>query len=138
MQTQGSEVAAIRAQIAAEYMAGKLGLEGLSAGTTRHDFITAKQERIWTLQEQLQDLVGDDAITLVVETLTNVSDAATRSDILTVLRHELDDDEERELFCHHLQATWKAVDLLKERFGDEQAQKLILALPSVVRDIPPS
>ena len=130
MQTNGSEVAQLQEQIAAEYMAAKLGLLGLNAGTGRHDFITARQERIGVLHEQLQELVGDTAIAIVAETLTSISDTATRSDVLMVLRYELDNDEERELFCNYLQAAWKAVDLLKERFGEEQVCKLLL-VPSL-------
>jgi hypothetical protein len=137
MQTHTSEVAHIREEIAAQYLAAKLGLQGLNAGTARHSFMTAKQERIGVLHEKLQDLVGDEAITLVVETLTDIPDTATRSGVLIAVRYELDNDEERARFCDHLQAAWKAVDLVQERFGEEQARKLIFA-PSSVRDIPPS
>ena len=40
MGINGSEVAQLRQRVAAEYMAAKLGLLGLSVGTARHDFIT--------------------------------------------------------------------------------------------------
>src|SRR5579864_435835 len=98
MQTHGvSEVAALREQIAIEYMAAKLGLQGLNVGTSRHDFIAARQERIGALHENLQEIVGDKAIGLVAETLTSVPDSPTRSDVLTMLRHELDNNEETDI-----------------------------------------
>ncbi len=163
MQTQVSEVAAIREQIAAEHMAAKLGLYGLNAGTARHPFITARQENIGVLHEKSQGLVGDNAIALVAETLDAVPDTPTRSDVLAVLRRELTNPDEVELLCHALQEAWQAIDLMKERledeqalvdlssvaafasvdllkdrFGDEQTRKLLVAPSSTVRDIPPS
>lgn len=77
MQTNVSEVARIREQIATEYMAAKLGLHGLSYGTSRHQFITARQERIGVLHEELHKLVGDEAIVLVAETLAELPDTTT-------------------------------------------------------------
>jgi hypothetical protein len=62
MQTSVSEVAQLREQIAAEYLAAKLGLEGLNTGTAHHAFITARQERIGDLHGELRELVGDEAI----------------------------------------------------------------------------
>ena len=134
MQTNRSEVAALREQIATEYMAAKLGLQGLSAGTSRHAFMTAKLERVALLHEELQNLVGDEAMAIVTEVSESLSDTPTRSDILAVLN----DHEERELLCSHLQEAWKALDILKERFGDEQAYKIVLAPSSAIREIPPS
>ena len=138
MQTHVSEVAAIREQIAAEYTAAKLGLQGLNAGTSYHQFITARQERVAVLHEELHKLVGDQATALVDETVEALPDTPTRTDVLAVLRCELNNSEERALFCNHLQAAWKAVDLLKERFGDEPARKMLLAPPSSVQEISPS
>jgi hypothetical protein len=134
-----SEVEQLRQQIATEYMAAKLGLQGLNAGTSRHEFITARQERIGTLHEELQDLVGDEAIALVAETFDGLPDAATRSDVLTVFRYELGNSEETEHLCDHLQEMWKTIDMLRDRFGVEQAQKIMLApFSSLVRETPPS
>ena len=139
MQTNGSEVAQLRQQITVEYAAAKLGLQGLNVGTSRHEFITARQERIAVLHEQLQGIVGDNAIALVAEALTNISDTATRSDVLMVLRYETCDDEEREHLCGCLQEAWKTIDMLKDRFGDEQICKILFAPPpSRIREIPPS
>jgi hypothetical protein len=52
-----SEVARIKAQIVAEYEAGKRGLEGL-AETARHDFIRQKTENMSRCHTQLVALVG--------------------------------------------------------------------------------
>jgi hypothetical protein len=137
MQKQVSDVAALREDIAAEYRAAKLGLEGLNLGTSRHDFIEARQERVAGFHEQLHQLVGDDSIALVVETMGAVPDVLTRSDVSAVLRRELG-NEEAERFCTSLREVWQAVDKLRECFGDEPARKLILAPPTARRDIPPS
>ena len=127
MHTHSSEVAALREQIAVEYMAAKLGLQGLNVGTSRHAFITAKQERIGVLHEELQGIVGDEAIALVAETLIGLPDAITRLDVLAVLRHELGNSEETAILCDYLQDMWQTIDILRDRFGVEQAQKIIFA-----------
>lgn len=119
MQKQVSEVARIRELVIKEHMAGKLGLEGLAAGMSRHQFITKRQENIGALQGQLQELVGDAALALVIEAMEMVPDTLTRSDVLAVFRRELKNPEEREPLCHALQEAWNAVDLLVERCGDE-------------------
>ena len=134
----GSDVARIRDQITKEQIAAKLGLQGLAAGMGRHDFISARQERVAVFHEQLHHLVGEQAIALVTETLDSVSETATRPDVLAVLQYELGDNEETAILCNHLQEVWKAVDILKERFGDEPACKIILAPPTAHRDLPPS
>lgn len=136
MPTQVSEVATIRQQIMNEHLAGKLGFEGLAV-TSRHSFITARQERVALLHEQLHELVGDGSIALVNETLDNAPETATRSDVLVVLHYAFD-HEEIELLCNDLQKVWQILDLLRERFGDEPARKMILAPPTARQDISPS
>ena len=133
-----SEVAQLRQQIADEYMASKLGLQGLNRGTSYHKFITARQERIAALHGKLHEMVGDDAIMLVSETVDALPDALARSDVLEVLRRELGQTEEIECLCSDLQGIWKAIDLLQDRFGVEQARKIILASSSLQETIPPS
>lgn len=54
-----SEVAHLLAQISAEYEAAKLGLSGLSSGSSRHDIITARMERMCHLHQHLQRLIGE-------------------------------------------------------------------------------
>lgn len=67
-----SEVARILAQIAQEYEAGHNGLHGLAQGTARHSFITARMENMAKLQQELEKLVGDQAIEMVVMKLDQV------------------------------------------------------------------
>lgn len=53
-----SEVARLLRQIDLEYEAAQRGLSGLAFGTARHDFITARMERISVCCGDLQRLVG--------------------------------------------------------------------------------
>ncbi|HEX6479292.1 MAG TPA: hypothetical protein VF043_10635 [Ktedonobacteraceae bacterium] len=68
----GSEVARLLTQISAEYEAAQRGLAGLAYGSSKHDFITARMENMGQLHSELQSIVGDAAITLVVETLNAI------------------------------------------------------------------
>ncbi len=68
-QVQRGEVARLLSQISAEYEAAKLGVSGLSYGTARHAFITARMEKIGSLHHQLQALVGDEAIGMMAARL---------------------------------------------------------------------
>ena len=63
--TQNSEVARLLAQIDREYEAARLGLSGLSYGTSQHQFISSVTERIGVLHSQLHELVGDESIELI-------------------------------------------------------------------------
>ena len=62
---QNSEVARLLAQIDREYEAARLGLSGLSYGTSQHRFMNSITERIGMLHSQLHDLVGDESIALL-------------------------------------------------------------------------
>jgi hypothetical protein len=65
-----SEIARLRAQIAAEYEAAHAALHSLALGTARHDFICARMERIEEAVEQLTDLVGiEKAAVIMVEAM---------------------------------------------------------------------
>jgi len=68
---QHSEVARLLDQIREEYEAAMRGLSGLTHGTSRHSFITTRMENMGRLQNQLDELVGDNAIALVVNCLEN-------------------------------------------------------------------
>ena len=72
--TQRSEVARLLDQIREEYEAAMRGLSGLSQGTSRHSFITTRMENMGKLQTQLDELIGDNAIALVVTCLENCTD----------------------------------------------------------------
>lgn len=68
MNKQKSEVAQLLQQISLEYEAATLGLTGLSAGSAKHSFITARLEQIGAYHEQLVSLVGEvQATQLVIE-----------------------------------------------------------------------
>lgn len=125
MQANTSEIARVRQQIADEYLSAQLGLSGLAEGTSRHQFITARTERIGALHYQLQELVGDQAIALVAETLQEVPERATRQDILHALLHELGDAEATQQLLDYAQDMWTTIDLLTKRFGPETARKII-------------
>ncbi|WP_242527163.1 hypothetical protein [Ktedonosporobacter rubrisoli] len=68
---QRSEVARLLSEISAEYEAAQRGMTGLSYGSSRHEFITARMENMGQLHTQLQTLVGDAAIAMIADQLTN-------------------------------------------------------------------
>ena len=76
---------------------------------------------------QLQELVGDQAIALVAETLQEVPERATRQDILHVLLHELGDAEATQHLLDYAQDMWTTIDLLTKHFGPEATRKIIEA-----------
>jgi hypothetical protein len=68
MNEQKSEVAQLLHHINLEYEAATRGLTGLSAGSAKHSFITARLEQIGVYHEQLASLVGEvQATQLVIE-----------------------------------------------------------------------
>ena len=56
-----SDVARLKEQIDAEAEAAQLALYGLAQGISKHQFITARMERMGVLHEQLKGLIGDEA-----------------------------------------------------------------------------
>jgi hypothetical protein len=65
-----SEIAKILRTINQEYEASKRGLEGLSSGSARHDFIQQKSENMAKQHEHLSHLVGPEkAIALIANTI---------------------------------------------------------------------
>ena len=68
MNKQRSEVAQLLQQISLEYEAATRGLTGLSAGSAKHSFITARLEQIGVYHERLVSMVGEvQATQLVIE-----------------------------------------------------------------------
>lgn len=65
---RGSDVTRLLNQIEAEYTAAQYGLSGF-AESARHQAITARMENIGKLHQQLQSIVGEDAMKLIVERL---------------------------------------------------------------------
>jgi hypothetical protein len=74
MSENHSEVARLLAQIGMEYEAAQRGLTGLASGTSNHQFITARMERISDLHTSLQVLVGETATALLAEHLQTLPD----------------------------------------------------------------
>ena len=73
-QSNNSEVARLMRQITEEYEAAQRGLTGLAYGTAQHAFITAKMERMVTMQESLSEIVGSQkAISLVVQAINDAN-----------------------------------------------------------------
>lgn len=78
MNKQKSEVAQLLQQISLEYEAATRGLTGLSAGSAKHSFITARLEQIGAYHEQLVNLVGEvQATHLVVELVSQQQEDST-------------------------------------------------------------
>lgn len=69
---QRSEVARLLSRISDEYEAAQRGMSGLSCGTTRHEFITARMEHMGRLHSELQSLVGDVAIAMIADRINNI------------------------------------------------------------------
>ena len=63
-----SEVARILQQIEAEYVAAQRGLTGF-AESAKHAAITVRMEHMGLLHQDLQAIVGNDAIRLIAERL---------------------------------------------------------------------
>ena len=74
MSENHSEVARLLAQIGMEYEAAQRGLTGLASGTSNHQFITARMERMSDLHTSLQALVGESATALLAEHLQSLPD----------------------------------------------------------------
>lgn len=56
-----SSIARLKEQIEAEAEAAQLALYGPAQGLSKHQFITARMERMGMLHEQLKGLIGDEA-----------------------------------------------------------------------------
>lgn len=67
-----SEVAQILAQISAEYQAAQRGMGDFAYGASKHEFISARMEHMGRLHVELQSIVGESAIALIADTLSNV------------------------------------------------------------------
>ena len=68
----GSEVARLLSKITAEYGAAQRGLTGLAYGIAQHEFISARMENMGQLHSELQTIVGDSAMTMIVDALNSV------------------------------------------------------------------
>ena len=66
-----SEIARLLKQIETEYIAAAQGLSGFAA-TATHEAITARMENLGRLHEDLQAIVGEEAIRLIAEHLETI------------------------------------------------------------------
>jgi hypothetical protein len=74
-----SEVARLRERLEREYQAAEWGLHGLAAGVSRHEFITAKMERMGECHQQLAQLIGtDEATRMLVEIIDGTGPAPVK------------------------------------------------------------
>jgi hypothetical protein len=73
-----SEVTRILTQIAQEYEASQNGLYGLAQGTASHSFITTRMENMAKLQNELEKLVGDQAIGMIATRLDQLPEGNPR------------------------------------------------------------
>jgi hypothetical protein len=62
-----SEVAYLRQQILLEYEAAQQGLSGIAQGTARHAFIAQRLENIWSHHRSLQQIVGEQEASKMLE-----------------------------------------------------------------------
>jgi hypothetical protein len=60
MQNKQSEIARLRKQITDEHEAGKLAMQGLSQGSSTHQFITNRMEKMCTDVDELVAIGGED------------------------------------------------------------------------------
>ena len=67
-----SELARILEQISLEYEAAQRSMYGFAYGSAKHAFITARMETMGNLHSKLQEIVGESAIEMVAETLSNL------------------------------------------------------------------
>jgi hypothetical protein len=65
-----SEVVQLLSKISEEYESAQRGLSGLAYGMSKHDFVTARMQRMGHLHNQLQSIVGESAIALIADTLS--------------------------------------------------------------------
>jgi hypothetical protein len=78
----GSDVARLLQLISLEYQSAQQGLYGLAAGTSKHDFITARVEAMERMRQRVIDLVGDEdkANKMVIDQLDKAAKGETKKD----------------------------------------------------------
>ncbi|MBA2396831.1 MAG: hypothetical protein H0V70_29235 [Ktedonobacteraceae bacterium] len=109
-------------------MAAQWGLSGLSYGTSKHQFITARMEHMSQYCETLGTLVGPQQTQEILSaTLVSLPEKPERNAVLGVITHMLGDTEAVAHLTGYLREMWETIDLLKNKFGEEDAQKIIYA-----------
>ena len=70
-----SEVARIKREIEQDYQAAQQGMHGLAQGTSQHQFITVRMQRMGELHERLEGLVGkEEAAKILTEAMERKKD----------------------------------------------------------------
>lgn len=64
-----STIARLKKQIDAEAQAAQLAMYGPAQGISKHQFITARMERMGILHEKLKSLIGDEADNYLIAAL---------------------------------------------------------------------
>ncbi len=124
-----SEVARLREDIANAYLAAQWGLSGLAFGVSQHQFITVRMQRMQEGHQQLETLLGEEAVIQVSEMLNALPQQPTRAHLLNVLSAELGQTEETYRLEQRVQEMWSTLDLLRQRFGAEVTQVVLDASP---------
>ena len=68
-------------------------------------------------------------------TITTFSDKPFRHAVAIVLREELGKSEETEFLVDWVEDMWATIDTLIQRFGEEDARKIILAHSALPRSV---
>ncbi len=72
--TNQSEIVSLLSQIDAEYSSAQEALYGLAAGSSRHDFISARMNRIQLASQRIIDTLGkDEALPLIVAAMDRLN-----------------------------------------------------------------
>jgi hypothetical protein len=124
-----SEVAQLLQLIADEYRAAQWGLSGFASGTSRHQMITERTERMGKALDGLTELVGSSgtAMQLMAETLDALPTDLTRHALIELFGQELGHSEQTDILIERVQDLWETIDLLIECFGNELAHRIIKA-----------
>lgn len=131
-----SEVAQIKANIASEYMAAQWGLFGFASGGSRHAFITARMEKMGEGQKRLANILGEEkAIEDIASLLVTLPEKPERRAIIDVILCIRGETEDTRILIEHIEEMWETVDLIKKEFGEEEAQKIIVAPAPFVSDV---
>ena len=73
-----SEVTRLMQQIEAEFQSASQALHGLTQGNAQHAFITKRMENIGGLHERLRELIGNEAMPLIVDKLDQLQQGQDR------------------------------------------------------------
>jgi hypothetical protein len=126
-----SEIAQFRHQQALQEEAAQRGLNEFAI-VARHESITRRIEigaqRLLKLIEEGRHEEAQAMMNMPgwgLQTLEGLPDTPTRGTLVDFLRRELDSTEETTMLIERIQEMWKTMGLLGERFGLDEARKMI-------------